>query len=134
MMIIYKDDALLRAEHLISLYSKCSLGVRRPLERPKMINGMIENSNLIVTAWDNQKLVGISRCLTDFNYVTYLADLAVDEDYQRKGIGKQLIRETQMRVKDSCRIILLAAPEANDYYFALGFEHNPRGWMLSVQL
>ncbi|WP_159564592.1 GNAT family N-acetyltransferase [Budvicia diplopodorum] len=134
MTIVYKDNAPLNAELMIGLYSKCSLGARRPIDQPQIFEGMIEHSNLIITAWDGEKLVGISRCLTDFNYITYLADLAVDEDYQKQGIGKQLIRETQSRVKDTCRIVLLAAPDANDYYPALGFEHNPRAWMLSTPL
>lgn len=56
----------------------------------------------------------------------YLADLAVDEQYQRRGIGKQLIEETKKRLGSSCMIVLLAAPKANAYYEHLGFEHNPR--------
>lgn len=134
MTITYKDNAPLTAELLIDLYSKCSLGERRPLHRPDIFKGMIENTNLMITAWDNEKLVGISRCLTDFIYIAYLADLAVDENYQKQGIGKQLLRETQKRIKGSCRIVLMAAPDANDYYPALGFESNPRGWVLNTQL
>lgn len=134
MAIVYKDNAPLTTKLLISLFRNCSLGERRPLERPEIFEGMIEHSNLMITAWDGEKLVGISRCLTDFSYITYLADLAVDEDYQNQGIGKQLIRETQKRIKDSCRIVLMAAPNANDYYPALGFESNPRGWVLNTQL
>jgi GNAT superfamily N-acetyltransferase len=91
---------------------------------------MINNSNLIVTAWDAERLVGLARGLTDFVYVTYLADLVVDEDYQCQGIGKQLIEEVQQCAEPNCMMILLAAPQANDYYPKLGFTHNPRAWML----
>lgn len=134
MLIVYKDNALLTSALLIELFSKCSLGERRPLERPEIFEAMIQHTNLMISAWDGDRLVGVSRCLTDFSYITYLADLAVDEDYQKQGIGKQLIRETQKRIKDSCRIVLLAAPNANDYYPALGFESNPRGWVLNTPL
>lgn len=60
------------------------------------------------------------------------ADLTVDVDvaYQRQGIGKRLIGETQQRLEPECMIVLLAAPKANDYYVKLGFERNPRAWML----
>ena len=75
-------------------------------------------------------MVGIARTLTDFSYVAYLADLAVDEQYQKRGIGKQLIEETKSHLNSECMIVLLAAPKANDYYQKIGFEHNPRAWTL----
>lgn len=91
---------------------------------------MLNNANLIITAWHDDRLVGISRTLTDFTYVAYLADLAVDADYQRHGIGKHLIHETKQRLGRECMIVLLAAPKANEYYPKIGFEHNPRAWVL----
>ncbi len=91
---------------------------------------MLNNASLTVTAWHEERLVGISRSLTDFTYVAYLADLAVDAEYQRHGIGQRLIHETKQRLGRECAIVLLAAPKANGYYPKLGFEHNPRAWML----
>ncbi|AKJ42626.1 putative acetyltransferase [Pragia fontium] len=134
MTISYKNDALLTPEIVIALYRKCSLGERRPVDKPEVFKKMIDNSNLIITAWDGSKLVGIARSLSDFSYVTYLADLAVDESYQKQGIGKQLMREMQKCTPAGCKIVLLAAPTANDYYPALGFEHNPRAWILDKPL
>lgn len=90
-----------------------------------------KHANLVISAWDGSRLVGISRSLTDFTYVAYLADLAVDAVYQRRGIGKQLMEETRQRLGRECMIVLLAAPKANDYYPKLGFEHNPRAWVLA---
>lgn len=130
MTIYYRDDAILTPEEAIALYRKSTLGERRPVDRPDIFAGMLKNSNLIITAWDSDRLVGISRSLTDYTYVTYLADLAVDVDYQHRGIGKCLIEETQKRVEPECMIVLLAAPKANDYYPKLGFSHNPRAWTL----
>lgn len=130
MSIYYRDDAVLTPEEAIALYQKSTLGERRPVDRPDIFAGMLKNANLIITAWDDQRLIGIARSLTDFTYVTYLADLAVDVEYQHQGIGKQLIAETQARIGPECMIVLLAAPKANDYYPKLGFTHNPRAWML----
>jgi GNAT superfamily N-acetyltransferase len=130
MNIIYRDDAELGVEQVIALYKKSTLGERRPIDRLDVFEGMIRNADIIITAWHNESLVGISRALTDYTYVTYLADLAVDEQYQHHGIGKQLIEETQKRCEPDCMMVLLAAPKANDYYPKLGFTHNPRAWML----
>ncbi len=129
MHIAYRDDVTPSVEQAIDLYRRSTRGERRPVHRPDILASMLRHANLIVTAWDNASLVGISRCLTDFSYVTYLADLAVDAEYQRQGIGKRLVEETQRRLEPECMIVLLAAPQANDYYAKLGFEQHPRAWV-----
>ena len=130
MSIDYRDDAKLEVDEAIDLYKRSTLGARRPVHRPDIFAGMLKHANLTVTAWSGARLVGISRSLTDFTYVAYLADLAVDVDYQKQGIGKRLIEETRQRLAPECMIVLLAAPLANDYYPKLGFEHHPRAWVL----
>ncbi len=130
MTIIYRDDAKISVEEAIDLYRRSTLGERRPIDRPDIFAGMLDNASLTITAWQDERLVGIARTLTDFTYVAYLADLAVDAASQKQGIGKRLIEETRQRLSPECMIVLLAAPKANAYYPALGFEHNPRAWIL----
>lgn len=134
MNIEYRENAAVGINEVIDLFVRSTLGERRPVDRPDIFEGMVKNANLTITAWDGIRLVGIARSFTDFTYVTYLADLAVDESYQREGIGKRLIEETKKRLKPECMIVLLAAPKANEYYSKLGFEHNPRAWVLSGNL
>ena len=129
-MIQFRDDANITAEQAIDLYIRSTLGERRPIHNKETFEAMLKNANLTITAWDEDTLVGIARTLTDFAYVAYLADLAVDQQYQHSGIGKQLIANTQSRLGPECMIVLLAAPKANEYYEHIGFEHNPRAWML----
>ena len=129
-MIQFRDDANITAEQAIDLYIRSTLGERRPVHNKETFEAMLKNANLTITAWDENTLVGIARTLTDFAYVAYLADLAVDQQYQHSGIGKQLIANTQSRLGPECMIVLLAAPKANEYYEHIGFEHNPRAWML----
>ena len=130
MPITYSTDASLNVAQVIALYNRSILGERRPVNKPAVFQGMIDNASILVTAWDDTKLVGIARSLSDFIYITYLADLVVDEDYQQQGIGKQLIELTQAQTSPDCMMVLLATPSANDYYPKLGFTHNPRAWML----
>lgn len=134
MDIEYRDDAPVTVDEAIDLYRRSTLGERRPVDRPDIFAGMLANASLTVTAWREGKLVGIARTLTDFTYVAYLADLAVDAACQRQGIGKRLIEETRRRLRPECMIVLLAAPLANDYYPKLGFQHNPRAWVLPPDL
>jgi GNAT superfamily N-acetyltransferase len=130
MTIEYSDGRPIGVEEAIDLYKRSTLGERRPVDRPDIFEGMLKNANLTITAWSGERLIGIARTLTDFSYVAYLADLAVDVDYQRRGIGRRLVEETRRRLRPECMIVLLAAPKANEYYPKLGFEHNPRAWML----
>ena len=92
--------------------------------------GMVANANLTITAWDGEQLVGIARSMTDFHYACYLSDLAVHAGYQRRGIGKQLQALTQAQLGPHCKLILIAAPAAHDYYARLGYAHNERCWVL----
>lgn len=131
MKIEYQDDVSLGAQEAIDLYRRSTLGERRPVDRPDIFEGMLRNADITITAWAGERLVGIARTLTDFTYVAYLSDLAVDVDFQRLGIGRRLIEETRRRLGPECLIVLLAAPKANDYYPKLGFEYNPRAWMLA---
>ncbi len=130
MTIEYRTDAALDVDQVIALYKSSTLGARRPVDKPDVFQGMITNANIVITAWDKEKLVGIARALSDLVYVTYLADLVVHENYQQQGIGKQLIDLTQAQAAPDCMLVLLSAPQANDYYPKLGFTHNPRAWML----
>ncbi len=131
MPILYSHTASVSVDQVIDVFQRSTLGRRRPVDRPDIFADMIRHADVLVTAWDDRQLVGLARTLTDFSYVAYLADLAVDEAWQRRGIGKQLIEHTRAHLGPECRIVLLAAPDANDYYPALGFEHNPRAWMLA---
>ena len=129
-MIIYRKNVKISTKQAIELYIRSTLGERRPIDKVKTFEDMLANANLMITAWDGDKLIGIARTLTDFSYVAYLADLAVDEQYQKQGIGKRLVEETKSRLGSECLIVLLAAPKANEYYQKIGFEHNSRAWTL----
>jgi len=130
MDVEYKINTAITAEQFVELLNKSTLGERRPVEDKECMQGMIANSNLVVTAWIGEELVGIARCVTDFHYACYLSDLAVSEEHQNSGIGKQLQILTQQQLGPKCKLILIAAPAANDYYGHIGFTNNPRCWVL----
>ena len=131
-MITYRTGNDLDLSAVIELYRASTLGERRPVDDRERMAGMLRHANLVVTAWDRTVLVGISRALTDFVYVTYLSDLAVRVSHQRRGIGKELMRRTQMAAP-SAQIILLSAPAAEKYYPHAGFTHHPQAWVLKPE-
>ena len=129
-MITYRTNKIISVEQFVELLRKSTLGERRPLDDIDCLKSMLDNANITITAWEGEKLIGISRSITDFSYCCYLSDLAVDETYQKKGIGKELIRLTQSQLGPKCKLILLSAPAAVDYYPKIGFEKHPQCWVL----
>lgn len=129
--IEYRKNVPLILDQFIDLYRASGLAERRPAEDREVMLQMMNNATLTVTAWSGESLVGISRTLTDVGYVAYLADLAVAKSHQRLGIGRRLIEETRAALGPKCKMVLLAAPAANQFYSLMGFTHNPRAWVLS---
>jgi len=129
MTIRFAINELISVDQFINVLNASTLGERRPVDNRECMAGMVENADLTVTAWDGDKLVGVARSVTDYAYACYLSDLAVDEAYQRQGIGKALIDATKGALPQTCSVILLAAPKAADYYEPLGFVHHPRCWV-----
>ena len=129
MEITYKVNVILLAEQVVELYDKS--GMPRPTKDNERIQKMFDNSNLVVTAWDNDKLVGVSRCITDWVWCCYLSDLAVDPGYRKSGIGKKLIELTKETVGEQSMILLLSVPTAMEYYPKVGFTKEDRGFLIN---
>jgi predicted N-acetyltransferase YhbS len=125
----YRTGNKLDLDCVVELYRASTLGERRPVDDRDRMAAMLANANLVVTAWDQDLLIGIARSLTDFAYATYLSDLAVRVSHQKLGIGKELMRITQ-REGGQATVILLAAPKAADYYPRTGFTQHPSAWTL----
>lgn len=120
--IEYRSSRKLTVSEFAELLKRTSLGARRPVDDPGKLQLMLDHGNVFITAWHGDKVVGVSRALTDFSFCCYLSDLAVDEAYQRRGIGKRLITETHRAAGLHTTLILLAAPAAKDYYPHIGME------------
>ena len=117
-------------DEFIDLLVRSTLAERRPVHDPARIRDMLRHADLILTARVEGRLVGVSRALTDFAFCTYLSDLAVDEAFQRQGIGRDLIRRTHEAAGPDTMLILLAAPAAREYYPHIGMTHHDSCWTL----
>jgi GNAT superfamily N-acetyltransferase len=130
--IEYNLEPELSREEFIDVLVRSTLAERRPVGERETIEAMLRNANVIITARCDGKLVGVSRAITDFAYCTYVADLAVDRAFQRRGIGKELLRRAHEAAGLKTRLILLAAPAAASYYPHIGMEKHDSCWTLKV--
>jgi GNAT superfamily N-acetyltransferase len=132
MEVVYRLEAFpeLTAEEFIGLLERSTLAERRPVDEADTIRGMLVHADVIVTARAGGLLIGISRAITDFHFCTYLSDLAVDLNWQRRGIGRELIKRTHEAAGIHTTLILLAAPKAMTYYPHVGLVSHDSCWII----
>ena len=98
------------------LFKRAPLGIRDPNKLRKSC----EKSYLVCFAYDEDRLIGMGRAISDGEYQAAIYDLVVLPEYQGKGVGKQLMKQIH-----SClpveTIILYAVPGKEDFYQKLGY-------------
>ena len=128
MQITYEINRPIGVEQFRELLIASTLGERRPVDDTARLTRMLVGSTLVVTAWDGELLVGVSRCLCDYAYANYCSDLAVRASHQRRGIGRELLKRSVEA--GGCKLILLSAPLAATYYPHVGLAQHPSAWTL----
>ncbi len=90
---------------------------------PEKLFKALQNSQTVITAWDNDKLVGLSNALDDGELTAFVCYLLVHPDYQKCGIGRELIGQMKEKYADYLHLILIAEkPHLVEYYENLGFK------------
>ena len=130
MPIVYALEPGLSAAEFRAVLVASTLGERRPVNEPARLEQMVRNADVIVTARDGSRLVGVSRAITDFAYCCYLSDLAVDAAYQHQGIGRRLVEETRRAAGEEAMLMLIAAPAAEGYYPKIGMQPVKSCWLI----
>ncbi|MGG4091525.1 GNAT family N-acetyltransferase [Paenibacillus lautus] len=128
MNITYRSNKDVKLEDVIRVYRNS--GILRPTDQPKRIQAMISHADILITAWLGDRMIGIARALTDWSFCCYLSDLAVDKDFQKSGIGRELIAKIREEIGEGVALILLAAPSAMAYYPKVGFEKIENGFIV----
>jgi GNAT superfamily N-acetyltransferase len=127
--IRYEVNGAISLPQLREIYT--ASGLVRPVEDARRIRRMRDGANLWVTAWEGLAIVGVVRALTDGAFCCYVSDVGVRRDYQRKGIGREMLRRLRAQQGDEVMVLLLANPNARDYYGKVGFHHVGNAWKIS---
>ncbi len=128
MVITYKVNKKIEPHQLSDVFR--ASGIRRPYDDLNRMKKMLDNANLLVTAWDGEKLVGVARALSDFSYCCYLSDLAVIKEYQHQDVGHELVSQVQNQLGDECTLLLLSAPDVMEYYPRIGFSKADNAFVI----
>jgi GNAT superfamily N-acetyltransferase len=130
MNVTYQLEPNLGVTEFADLLKRSTLAERRPMAEAATLEAMLRHADLILTARVDGLLIGVSRAITDFSYCTYVSDLAVDESYQRRGIGRELLRRTHEAAGLNTSLILLASPRAQTYYPHVGMTKHESCWFI----
>jgi ribosomal protein S18 acetylase RimI-like enzyme len=125
MSIVYAQEQSLSAEDYATVVGSTYMRDRRPVANLERTRRILMGSNMIVTARENGEIVGVLRGISDGEWVCYVADLAVREGQQRKGIGTGMLNECKRILGPGMGIVLVAYPEAVDYYKKIGMGEMP---------
>ena len=129
--ITYRINELLETEQIIETFYNSGYLPISDMTNISRIEKMFKNANLVISAWHDDKLVGIARSLCDFAYACYLSDICVHKDYRGLGIGKELINITKKQAGEECKLILHSSAEAKVFYEKIGLKNIADAFIIS---
>jgi ribosomal protein S18 acetylase RimI-like enzyme len=122
MKVIYKTELVPGIEEIIDLYKNSDYFPIKDESDLARIQKMHDQADIVASAWYKDKLIGLSRALSDFSYCCYLSDLCVRNEYKRRGIGQKLIELTKVKAGKECKLILQSSPNAIAFYTKIGMK------------
>ncbi len=91
----------------------------------KRLVSMVENSDLVVTAWDFDYMVGFARVTCDEAFNGQINNVVVDPEYRGQGIGKEMVKQI-LSHNSKVTYLLRADLENESFYRSLGFQTAER--------
>jgi GNAT superfamily N-acetyltransferase len=132
--LIYSNETDLAVDAFIDVLRRSTLAERRPVADRARIARMLAHADIVLCARNGAGLlIGVSRALTDYAYCCYLSDLAVDRDWQGRGVGRELIRRTHEIAGPETTLLLISAPDATSYYPHIGMSKSENAFIIPRQ-
>lgn len=122
--MVYAREPSLSVADFRRVLVESGLGATRPVDDAPRLQAMLSGATLIVTArlGAGGTAVGVARCITDFSWCCYLAELAVSASVQGRGVGKGLLEETRRQIGPQVSLVLASVPDAVGFYEQAGME------------
>lgn len=118
---IYKYETDVDKSQLVKLFK--SVGWKTA-EYPNRLYHAIKNSEYVMTVWDDKNLVGLISAITDGYINVFITYLLVDSNYQKKGLGKIMMKDFMKRFEGFGRRILTTEIDKEEYYKRVGFNRE----------
>lgn len=119
MGIIYKDIHTFDQKELQDLFLSVEWSSGH---FPEKLVVAMQHFNIVYTAWDKDRLVGLICAMDDSVMTAYVHYLLVRPEYHHKGIGKHLVEMMKAHYADYLRIVVVAYNDELDFYESCGFK------------
>lgn len=129
--ITFQEEKEINRESLLDLYNNVSW--IEYTNNPECLENAVKNSLYVLTARDQNKLVGLIRIVGDGLTIAYIQDILVLKEYKRKKIGTLLMTKALDKFKHVRQKVLLTddTEEARGFYKSLGFKPCENGSLVS---
>jgi GNAT superfamily N-acetyltransferase len=128
MSVVYAQEQSLGVEDYVDVLAETTMRDKRPLANKAGIGEMLTGANFIVTAREAGTILGVARCITDFAWIAYCAELAVKESAQGRGIGAGILKFIEDTLGPRIGLVLISEPTALGFYQRAGMERLDSGF------
>ena len=118
--ITYKDDKSIDTHIVCEFFSQ--FATWKVHSQPQKWEQILANSCSVISAWDNDELVGLARGISDEVRYAQVLDILVHPDYRRRGIGTELVTKLLASPSMQVRGVILGTPTMREFYETLGFK------------
>lgn len=119
-MFTVRDSKDFKQDEIKELFS--SVGWELSIPAEVLYNAMMNSTN-IITAWEDDELIGLARSMDDGCWSANIDCLIVRSDYQRRGVGKSLLNALLEKTENITYISVSPSDSANvEFYKKLGFK------------
>lgn len=130
----YKVNFAISVEDFIRLILQSPFKDTVSTDNLTQLDAMLNNADLLISAWDDEQVVGFVRAVTDFSSCCYICELAIDAHYQKHGIDRQLMRIAAEELPPDCQILFFSTDSNLTEYLKLGFTQSPRAWHTTAEI
>jgi GNAT superfamily N-acetyltransferase len=109
----YREGVELPREQVIHLYSQCRWS---SAEKPDALLFALSNSEMVISAWHQNVLIGLGNAISDKALTVYYPHLLVLSSYQNMGIGREIMKRLQVPYINFHQQILLVINDAVPFY------------------
>lgn len=123
----FSEEKMLSQADLLSLYNDANWLAYTG--NPDLLQQAVSNSLYVLTAWENEQLVGLIRLVGDGLTIVYIQDILVMKSHKRRKIGSLLLQKALEKYKNVRQKVLLTDDneETRGFYEALGFSSCDKG-------
>ena len=105
------------------------------LNNREKLSRAFECSLYVLGAFEDDELVGFVRCIGDAEYIIYVQDLIVNPSHQRKGIGRELMKQASDKFPEVRQFVLITDKDdkvSNAFYQAIGMSSDCKGYPINA--